>query len=134
MVAPSVMSLQKAVYETLHIDTALMLMATGIYDHVPQGSAFPYIVFGESAEKPWFNCENGGADQLLTLEIYSRAAGRKQAASIMERLYALLHHAPLTVEGQTLVLLRYAASKIMLEDDGMTYKASMQLRVITQAV
>ena len=132
MSVPSVIALQKAVYGTLAGDATLMALAGGIFDHVLQGSGFPYVVFGESMERAWFNREKTGSDQLLTLQVYSRAGGRKEAGGIMERIYALLHHAALTVEGQALILLRYTAGRIELENDGVTYKGSIQFRALLQ--
>ena len=133
MSGPSVIPLQKAIYVALMADATLMNMISGIYDHVPQSSNFPYVVFGNSQSRAWDNREDSGMDLQVVLDIYSRTAGRKEAGDISERLYTLLHHGQLTLDGQSLILLRFMNSKVELDDDGLTYRASLQFRALVQS-
>ena len=43
--------LQKAIYGALTGDSALMAMITGVHDHVPQDTAYPYVTIGEGAAR-----------------------------------------------------------------------------------
>jgi hypothetical protein len=123
-------SLQQALYQHLCGDAALTALVTGIYDHVPQGTQYPFVTLGESAIRDWSNAEKQGTEQVITLRIWSREAGRKQAATIMERITILLNSAALNVTGQTLVSLRFISSNITLQDDGITYKGSLVFRAL----
>ena len=122
--------LQKAIYELLHGDSILMGLVTGVYDRPVQGTVFPYITFGSFEAQDWSSMTNAGMAFLVNLEIWSREGGHKQAAVIMERLHGLLHDANLSVEGQTLVDLRFVGSAIVLEDDGSTYRGMVRLRAL----
>ena len=132
MAIPSIKAFQKSVYEALKANATLMAMVGGIFDHVPQGSDYPYIVFGESNEKSWFNRERLGSEQMLTLVVFSRGRGRKECLEIMEKIHATLHQVSLTVEAQLLISIRYHSSRVALEDDGATYKGLIQFRAILQ--
>ena len=74
-----------------------------------------------------------GMQQVVTIRIWSREGGRAQAAAIMQRIHTLLHQAPLTVTGQTLVSIQFAGSTIILLNDGWTYRGTMIFRAVLQA-
>jgi len=126
--------LQKAIYQTLTNDATLMALVVGVFDRPPQGTAFPYITLGESAGSDWSTKTTTGMEQNVTLHVWSREGGRAEAASIMERIHTLLHQAPLSVTGQTLVSIRFSASNILLENDGWTYQGVMTFQAFLQAV
>ena len=125
--------LQQAVYGALTGDSTLMTLITGVFDRPPQGTAFPYITIGESNGSDWSSKTTVGMEHILPIYVWSREGGRKQSAQIMERIHTILHQANLTVTGQTLVLMRFIASHILLEDDGWTYQGVMQFRALLQA-
>jgi len=118
-------SLQQSIYTILTADSTLNGLITGIFDHVPQGTEYPFVTLGESAIRDFSNVEKQGTEAMLTLRIFSREAGRKEAAIIMERIVSLLHNVNHTVEGQSLVSIQYQSSNIMLEDDGATYRGTL---------
>lgn len=125
--------LQQAVYQKLTGDTTLMSLVTGVYDRTPQDTVYPYISIGESHGRNWSNLGMVGMEHLLTLHIWSREGGRKQAAQIMERLHTLLHQGMLTVTGQTLVAIGFVDSAITVEPDGWTYQGRMRFTVLLMA-
>lgn len=124
--------LQQAVYSSLSADSALNALITGIFDHVPQATNYPYIIFSNVAVADWSTKTNLGTQQTLTLSVWSREGGRLQAATIMERVAALLHNAALTLSGESLVSLRFSGSDSLLQDDGVTYRADMRFIAYTQ--
>ena len=120
--------LQKAVYQALTADAALMAIVNGVYDFVPASAAYPYAVIGEMTGADRSTKTTGGMEFRFFVRVFSREGGRKQAASAMERIHAVLHHAALSVTGQTLVSLRCEGSEIRLEDDGATYQGILRFR------
>lgn len=126
--------LQKSIYETLSGHAPLMAIVTGIFDRVPQGTAFPYVTIGESTGDDWSSATTSGMQQKIALHIWSREGGRKETTSIMEKIHALLHDADLSVEGHTLVMIRFAASSIVLGNDGYTYQGIMKFTALLEAV
>lgn len=127
-------SLQQALCQHLLADATLMGLATGVFDHVPQGTSYPFITIGEALIRDWSNAEKQGTEQAVTLRIWSRESGRKQAAAIMERIVTLLNGTSLTVTGQTLMSLRFVSSNITLQDDGFTYRGSLTFRALLSVV
>ncbi len=59
-----------------------------IYDDVPMLpigqplANFPYVVIGNDTFLPWDNDDRTGAEMTITLHIWSRAAGMKEAKTI----------------------------------------------------
>jgi len=126
--------LQKAVYQALTGDAGLMALVTGVFDRPPQGTLFPYITIGESTSSDWSSATTTGMEQNITLHAWSREGGRMQAASIMEKMHTILHDASLSVEGQALVMIRFAASSITLGNDGYTYQGMMRFTALLEAI
>lgn len=126
-------ALQKAVFQLLNADSTLMALVQGIHDHVPQSVVFPYISLGEAKSNDWSTKTTTGTEQRITIHVWSREGGRKEAATIMERIHTLLHESSLSVEGQTLISMRFISSTIELEKDGWTYQGSMQLHALLEA-
>jgi len=125
--------LQKSIYQTLTNDSTLMGLVVGVFNRPPQGTDFPYVTLGESAGSDWSTKTTTGMEQNVTLHVWSREGGRAEAASIMQRLYTLLHQVNLSVTGQTLVSIRFAASAILLENDGWTYQGVMKFQAFLEA-
>lgn len=124
--------MQKALYQQLTGNAPLMALVTGIYDRIPQGTPMPYIVLGDATLHDRSTKTSGGTEQLLTLRVWSREGGRKQAATIMEKVHSLLHEADILVEGQNLISIRFVSSAITLENDGYTYQGQMQFRALLE--
>jgi len=133
MTAFSQLALQTAIYTKLTGDATLMALITSVFDRQPQGSAFPYVTIGDCSAKDLSNKAGAGTEHKMTLHVWSREGGRTQAATIMDRLYQLLHQGTLTVSGHTLVVMHFITSAIVLESDGDTYHGTLTLRIVLQA-
>lgn len=125
--------LQKAIYQKLTGDSALMALVSGVFDRPPQGQSYPYITIGESSIGDWSTKTSNGTEQLLTLHIWSREGGKKQAELIAEKVHGLLHVPTMPVDGQILVLMRFISSALSLENDGATYHGIMRFRALLEA-
>lgn len=79
---------QKAVYARLTAS-----MGVPVYDHVPQGAGFPYVVVGEDTGVPWDTKTRDGQEFTATIHVWDwRAAGRKSVKTLMQAVYDALHH------------------------------------------
>ena len=121
MSADSSWELQQAVFTALTGDAPLMAMVQGVYDHVPQGAAFPYVTVGESSARPWRAVSLDGVETTLILHVWSRERGRKQAKQIMAEMHRILDDADLTLSGHVLVSISFEFSQTMLDADGVIY-------------
>jgi hypothetical protein len=106
--------------------------AESVYDHVPQGSAFPYIVLGTMRAQPFETQAGGGYDIVLEVESYSRALGMKEARGLMEAVAGALHDETFPVTGQRLVFCRLVAQESRLSPDGETRTGTQRFRLITE--
>ena len=126
-------ALQKAVYDALTANTDLTAVVSGVYDHVPADTAFPYVTIGETTIADWSSKSFDGQVHALTLHIWSRARGRKEVKEIMALLYDTLHDASLSVEDQELVNIRFDFGQTLLDADGFTVHGIQRYRAVTRA-
>lgn len=127
-------ALQKAIHSTLVADTAVTSSLGGsrVYDEVPRGAPLPYITFGLTTERDWSSGSDQGSEHLVTLHVWSQAAGRKQTAEVIEALRSALHDTPLTLTGHRLVNLRHEFSESRREADGEGFRGLVRLRAVTE--
>lgn len=136
MSADSLWDVQTGVYARLTGAAGLTALlaggAAGVRDHVPPGTAFPYVVLGEAAARPLDTQDTSGNDIALTLHIYSRGAGMKETKNIMAAIDAALHNAAFAVPNHTLVLCRRLEAAVSLESDGLTRHGVQRFQLITE--
>ena len=128
-------ALQQAIFATLATDTAVMDCVGDpprIFDAVPRGSAFPYIVIGDDRESDWSTATEPGSAHALTVHIWSRAAGRRETRLAAEAVIAALNGAELTIDGQTLIDLRWLESESTRENDGETVHAQLRFKALLE--
>ena len=128
-------ALRAAIHDALSNDGALTAALGGsrIYDEPPRGAEFPYITLGE-ARLTDVAADGETREHELTLHAWSRNGGHREAHVIAGAMLQALDDAPLTLEGQRLVNLRFAVADIRREKDGRTYHALVRFRAVTEAV
>ena len=128
--------LQQAVYGALTGDAAVQALLGNparVFDHVPQDSAFPYVVVGEATSGPFDTKTEDGLDQTLTIHTWSRYRGLKETKEIMAAVADALDDQALAVSGHDLVLLRLTFGATVLDPDGLTRHGVQRFRAVTQA-
>lgn len=128
-------ALQEAIYVALSFNDDVR-EAVGdpprIYDAVPRGAAFPYIVIGDDRESDWSTATETGSAHALTIHIWSRAAGRKETRLAAQAVIGALNGAALVLEGQALIDLRYLESESTRENDGETVHARLRFKALLE--
>jgi len=124
--------LQKTIFTTLNSDnTITSTFSATVHDHVPQGTSFPYIVIGEETMTDESSAKTLDFNNFtLTIHIFSRNRGRKEAKQIMARIYELLHNQNLSVTGANHINTRFEFSDVIKENDGLTYHGVQRFRTI----
>lgn len=127
-------ALQKALYATLSGNAGVIAALGGarVYDDVPSRTEFPYITFGQSTARDWSTGTEPGREHTITLHVWSRARGRKQADDVMSAAETALHDAALTLDGHRLINLRHEFSDARREPDGETYHGVSRYRAVTE--
>lgn len=113
--------LQKAIYQILAASLPLQAIVAGrIFDEVPQGEDYPYIVIGDDDLKPWdLDCKLG-FEALITIHAFSRYKGRKEAKEIGAKIYDLLHNASIVTDNFASAVCVLDMQTTMVEGDGVT--------------
>jgi hypothetical protein len=132
--ASAAWALQQAVFAALTNDAVLsaLLGGTRVYDDVPVRAEFPYVTFAQSSERDWSTGSEAGAEHVLTLHVWSRGGGRKEALAVMAAARAVLDDAALTLSGFRLVNLRHELSEARRDPDGETWHGIVRFRAVTE--
>lgn len=130
----SSIALQSAIFTTLQADTALLALLGGprIHDYAPQPVAFPYVTFGQSLTRDTDTSLEPGDEHVLTLHVWSRTEGRKEAAELVAVIRDALHDRPLPLTGHRLVNLRHEFSELRRDADGETVRGLVRFRAVTE--
>jgi hypothetical protein len=129
-------AVRSAIIATLTNDLAVTAALGGarIYDDVPTRAEFPYLVFAQTTERDWSTATDAGHEHTVTLHVWSRALGRKEAEAIMAATQTALHDQALALDGHRLVNLRHEFSETRRDPDGETYHGITRYRAVTEVV
>ena len=134
MSADSSWLLQQAVFTALAAAPAVKALIgdpARLFDHVPAETTFPYLCLGAADVADWSNKSFAGCEAEITLHAWSRARGGKETKLILDAVHAVLHDANLTLAGHNLVLLRFRAGTVLLDEDGLTWHGVARYRALT---
>lgn len=126
--------LQTAIYTTLTADTALMDDVTGVYDHVPEGTAFPYVTLGATTAIPRGAHDRFGRRSTVTLHVWSAYHGWFEALGVVDHLLRLLDRQDLTVDGHEFVSMRVEQTVSMMDPDEDLRHIAVRFAVETEHV
>jgi hypothetical protein len=123
-------ALQQAVYTALTANAAVTSLCGGrVFDAVPRGSAFPYLVIGEAEES---DAGAGASEHMLSLHLWSRGGGTREIKQLAAAVRTVLDGAALTLSGHTLVSLAFLSADYSRQSDGETYRGSLRFRALTE--
>jgi hypothetical protein len=130
----STLALQQAIFATLTTAPPLLALLGGprIYDATPQPVIFPYLTFGISMVRDASTSTELADEHTVTLSVWSRARGRKEALTIVSAVRTLLHDQPLMLTDHHLVNLRFEVSDCRRDPDGVTIHASIRFHAMTE--
>jgi hypothetical protein len=127
-------ALRAAIHDALVADGALAALLGGpkIFDEPPKATAFPYVTLGEARVTDYATATEPGEEHQLTLHVWSRQGGHREAHLVTGALMQALDDAALTLDGFHLVNLRFALADVRREADGRTYHALVRFRAVTE--
>ncbi|MCX5512124.1 DUF3168 domain-containing protein [Kaistia algarum] len=131
---PAALDLQAAIAAALLVDADLVALLGGprIHDGAPRGTEFPFLTIGDGAQSDWSDGDTPGGQVRVTLHVWSRAAGKREAWTILGRLMSLLHEAELTLADHALVLLRAEFAEVRTDPDGLTEHGVLRLGALVE--
>jgi hypothetical protein len=130
----SSLALQKAMRARLagHAPLTALLGAPAVYDDVPQGTREPYVTFGDIATSDWSTKESRGEEHFVTLHVWSRERGRKQAYDIIAEIDSALDGASLALDGHRLINLATTFWTVVRQAPSELYRGVVRLRAATE--
>ena len=130
----SAVSLRAAIRDALVADTPLAALLGGakIYDEPPRDAKPPYVTLGEDVIADASTATEPGDEHSLTLHVWSRQGGHREAHIIAGALLEALLDAPLSLDGHSLANLRFIVADVRREADGRTYHGLVRLRAVTE--
>jgi hypothetical protein len=129
-------ALRKAVVARLLQDAALTgLLGQGrVFDEVPRAGQAPYLVLGEGSVRDWSSASDRGHEHRLTLAVWSKEGGAKEALAIADAAVTALESLPVALDGHRLVNLIALDSEVRREADRRLLRAIIRLRAVTEVV
>lgn len=124
--------LQKAMYKALTRDETLMAMVSGVFSHVPEHTAFPYVVIGEGMAKDHSTKTVKIEEVTSVIFVFSRERGSRNALDIMARVKELLDGAALGLNGYWLVYLRFTATEITQVREILTWQGTVTFQALVE--
>ncbi len=122
-------ALQLAVFAALAADAGRgARVADRIYDAVPRGAAFPYVVIGDAEE----TAAGTEEEHTLSLHVWSRGGGHREIKTIAAAVRAALETVALTVAGHTLIDLHFSSADYARQSDGETTRAVLRFKAVTE--
>jgi hypothetical protein len=133
MTAPAA-EVQKAIHAALAGDATLvsLLGDARVYDHAPPDVPFPYVTFGRTSVYDWSTGTESGTEQLLTLHVWSKGKGKKEALALMDAVSARLNDAALALDGHHLVNLRLEFSEVLFDEEQSVHHGLLRFRAVTE--
>ena len=124
------LDLQKAVYLALN-----GVISTPVYDHVPQGTAYPYTVIGEDNFSDWSDDLTDGWEGSINIHVWDRpkgssgSRGKAITKGIQGEIYDILHRSNFPIGDYGNIGMSSEHSDCFMDVDGITYHGTQRFRV-----
>ncbi|MCF6370473.1 DUF3168 domain-containing protein [Rhizobium halophilum] len=127
-------ALLAAIHARLAADPQLMSMIAtdGIRDRLLPRPVLPTLVIGEIETRDYSTATEAGEEHRLVLEVWSEAAGRREAEEIAERVRVLLQDAALTLSGHVLVSLAHERTRTRRQAKTACFASELRFRAVTE--
>jgi hypothetical protein len=129
-------ALLASLYTELSNDSAVMAIATGVYDHVPQvarpedNSRFPYVLIGDIRMDESDTDTETGFNAQATIHTWSRQEGRDEVLRLQGAIYTALHRVDIVITGYNVSTCQQEYSDSFTDPDGLTRHGVQVFRVI----
>jgi hypothetical protein len=108
------------------------LAGNNVFDAVPTSNPFPRVTVGLGQSVPVLADCYDGTESTCMIDCWSRAVGFPEVKQIADQIRGRLHDGDLTVGGHKVELMYVDLIDSSRDPDGITSRARMQVRVISQ--
>lgn len=120
----------EAIYTLLTADVTLMALIEGVFDHVPDNQATPFVTINDGVYYDWSSHTFDGFEAEYIIHVWDESRTRKDTMTIQNRIYTLLHTTDLSISGFPTINFRQTYSDITLDPDGRTYHGVQKYNLI----
>jgi len=134
----SIGTVKTSMFSVLKNDSTLTARITGVFDFVPNNTAFPYVTIGDNdlEESKLNTFGRKGKELNIYIHIFSAYNGDKEALEIANIIDGLLDWATLTLTSHTHIVTSFEGVRIYTEEADPNINkirhAILRYRVITQ--
>lgn len=123
---------QKAIVSRLNGDTELTQMLTGIYDFVPEKTAFPYVSLSTLQARDVSSRSLGVSEVTMELSIWSVYRGKQECLNIAHVIEELLTKASLVMDDGAIVTFNISSKNHDVLNDGATRRCRLRYQAVIQ--
>lgn len=113
---------------------ALLGSPARVFDEQPVAPLYPFVTIGDVQSRPADAAEAAGLDHALTLHVWSRHGGKREALEVIAAMRAALHDQPIAVIGRRLILLLASFADVFRAGDGRSFHGVLRLRALTESL
>lgn len=124
--------IQNAIYNVLTGDLTLMGKITGVFDYVPGGQAYPYVVIGDAKEFSVDTFSRCGREVTETIHVWSETQSFEEAISILWDINRLLDRANLSLTGLVTVRCAYESAETLRDPDGVRRHVPVTFKILVE--
>ena len=108
-------ALAKAVYAALTGNANLMTLITGVYDHVPESTDFPYVGLGDITENEAGVFDHDYWDCTVTIHAWSNVRGDRELNAILKQINLALDRVTLSLADGSIPYIKYTTANVLPE-------------------
>ena len=116
--------LQKAVYDALSA-----ALSVPVHSGAPQDAALPYVDIGETDALPDDVQGRDGAEETLTIHVWTVYGSQKPAKDIISAIHDALHAQRLVVDGRSAAFAHVTGRRLFADDDDVAWHGIVTLRI-----
>ena len=107
----------------------LSALGSPVFDSVPKGHPYPYIVLAEIENKPWNTKTTDGVESFFTIKVASDYTGSKAADEIGNAVIEKMTRGALALDDEFVIVAIYFDNS-RIERDGIYYELSITFKTL----
>lgn len=103
-----------------------------VYDHVPEGAAFPYVVVSAVSEADFSDKLRCGSMVGIDIDNYAVCRESRTVQNTSSRIITAMQETDLDVEGYSVIMVRLDSNECASSDEDNIYMGALSLSVYVQ--
>jgi hypothetical protein len=127
--ADSGFAIQKAIYTALNGNVGA---GVSVYNHVPQDSAYPYVVINGSEMTEDDYLTERKSECHVYISVWSQYKGNKQVLDIISLIDTVLHNKKLSLDVGAMIICKIKRKRVNIDADGITYMGNVTAHIMVE--